>query len=51
MFDLVKDRIVKATKSVLRQSIKERRNPREVAMELAVSKVEKRSRGREVTFK
>jgi glutamate dehydrogenase (NAD(P)+) len=50
MFELVKDKITKAARAVLRQSAKEKRNPREVAIELAVSKVEKRNRERETTF-
>lgn len=49
MFEIVEEKIVKATTSILRESIKTHRNPRAVAMEKAVAKVkarmEKRRRG------
>ena len=40
MFDLVSKKVRNATELVLTQSIKEKRNPREVGMEIAVKKVE-----------
>jgi hypothetical protein len=40
MFEMVKAKIVKSTKTVLEKSIKQKRNSREVAMELARAKVE-----------
>ncbi len=42
MFDLVSRKIREATRLVLEQSIKEKRNPRDVAMEIAGKKVEER---------
>ncbi len=41
MFDLVSKKVRNATKLVLTQSIKEKRNPREVGIEIAVKKVER----------
>lgn len=43
MFNLVEKKIRNATTAVLKLSLKENRNPREVAMEIAVKKVEERS--------
>ncbi len=40
MFELVKRKIVKATKYVLEESIKNNKNPREVALEIARSRIE-----------
>lgn len=42
MFDLVKRKIVKSTEEVLRQSIQTKKNPRVVAMQIAISKVEQK---------
>lgn len=42
MFKLVEQKIKSATTAVLEKSIKEKRNPREVAMEMAVKKVEEK---------
>ncbi|MDP3948447.1 MAG: Glu/Leu/Phe/Val dehydrogenase dimerization domain-containing protein [bacterium] len=42
MFELVSKKVRKATYLVLSQSIKEKRNPREVGMEIAANKVEDR---------
>ena len=42
MFKLVERKIKNATTAVLKQSLKENRNPREVAMEIAVRKVEEK---------
>lgn len=42
MFELVSKKVRNATKLVLTQSIKEKRNPREIGMEIAVKKVEER---------
>jgi len=42
MFDLVSKKVRKATRLVLTKSVKEKRNPREVGMEIAVKKVEER---------
>ena len=39
MFELVKEKVTKATREVMEKSIKEKRNPREVAMEIAKEKV------------
>ena len=44
MFKLVERKIKNATTAVLNQSLKENRNPREVAMEIAVRKVEEKMR-------
>ncbi len=44
MFELVSKKVRNATKLVLTQSIKEKRSPREVGMEIAVKKVEERMR-------
>jgi glutamate dehydrogenase (NAD(P)+) len=44
MFELVENKIRKATASVLKKSIKESRNPREVAMEIAMTKVEAKAK-------
>jgi len=44
MFELVEKKIRKATASVLEKSIKENRNPREVAMEIAIAKVEAKAK-------
>ena len=46
MFKLVERKIKKATTAVLKQSLKENRNPREVAMEIAVRKVEEKTEKR-----
>jgi len=48
MFDLVSKKVRKATQLVLSQSIKEKRNPREVGMEIAVKKVEEMMKKRKV---
>ncbi|MDO8728991.1 MAG: Glu/Leu/Phe/Val dehydrogenase [bacterium] len=42
MFDLVKRKIVKSTEEVLRQSIQTKKNPRVVAMQIAINKVEQK---------
>ena len=42
MFKLVERKIKSATTTVLKQSLKENRNPREVALEIAVRKVEEK---------
>ena len=42
MFKLVEKKIKNATTAVLKQSLKENRNPRKVAMEIAVRKVEEK---------
>ncbi len=42
MFKLVSGKVRSATRLVLTQSLKERRNPREVGMEIAVKKVEEK---------
>lgn len=46
MFDLVSKKVRNATKLVLTESMKEKRNPREVGMEIAVRKVEEKMRKR-----
>ena len=46
MFDLVSKKVRKATYLVLSKSIKEKRNPREVGMEIAVKKIEERMKKR-----
>ena len=46
MFRLVEKKIKNATTAVLKQSLKENRNPREVAMEMAVRKVEEKTEKR-----
>ena len=46
MFELVGKKVRNATKLVLAQSIKEKRNPREVGMEIAVKKVEEKMKKR-----
>ncbi|MDO8664624.1 MAG: Glu/Leu/Phe/Val dehydrogenase [Candidatus Liptonbacteria bacterium] len=46
MFELVSKKVRNATKLVLTESIKEKRNPREVGMEIAVKKVEDRMKKR-----
>jgi len=43
MFKLVERKIKNATTAVLKQSLKENRNPRKVAMEMAVKKVEEKT--------
>ena len=43
MFKLVEKKIKNATTAVLKQSLKENRNPREVAMKIAVKKVEEKT--------
>ena len=43
MFRLVERKIKSATTAVLKRSLKENRNPREVAMEIAVKKVEEKT--------
>jgi glutamate dehydrogenase/leucine dehydrogenase len=42
MFETVKKKITKATKLVLKESIKKNKNPRFVALEIAKNKIEKR---------
>ncbi len=46
MFDLVKRKIVRAAEKVLKQSLKEKKNPREVALEIARRKIEARMKTR-----
>ena len=42
MFKLVEKKIKNAVTTVLKKNLKEKRNPREVAMEIAVKKVEEK---------
>lgn len=42
MFELVTDKITKAARAVLKESLESKKNPRSVAMELAVDKVKKK---------
>jgi hypothetical protein len=44
MFETVKKKITKITKSVLKESIKKNKNPRFVALEIAKNKIEKKRR-------
>ena len=51
MFDMVKRKIEKATELVVSRSLKEKKNPRAVAMELARVRVEVAAKKRTETFK
>ncbi|MBI4085575.1 MAG: Glu/Leu/Phe/Val dehydrogenase [Candidatus Liptonbacteria bacterium] len=51
MFDLVSRKIRKVTNAILEKSIKEKRNPREIGMEMAIRKVAGRMKKREVVDK
>lgn len=48
MFELISKKVRKATQLVLTRSVKEKRNPREVGMEIAVKKVEEKMKKRRV---
>ncbi len=50
MFELVEQKIVKITTSVMKESIKWKRNPRTVGMEMAMKKVERKMRSRKRAF-
>lgn len=50
MFELVERKIVKTTKTVLKESSRRKSNLRVVALEIAMEKVEERMRGRKQTF-
>lgn len=50
MFTLVKGKIIAATEEVMKRSLKKRKNPREVAMELARERVEEKMTKRKATF-
>ncbi|RJQ28463.1 Glu/Leu/Phe/Val dehydrogenase [Candidatus Parcubacteria bacterium] len=51
MFEMVKTKITRSTKSVITKSIREKRSPRAVGMELAVVKVQKAMSERATTFR
>ncbi len=51
MFELVERKIVKSAKAILTKSMKTRRNPRAVGMELAMAKVEAAAKKRKTTFR
>lgn len=51
MFELVEKKIVAATRAVISESLKLRRNPREVAMDMARRRVEVAMKKRKNTFK
>ena len=50
MFDLVERKIVRAATNVIEKSLREKKNPRSVAMAYAREKVEKRMKARRETF-
>ena len=50
MFDLVKRKITKTTKEVLEQSARTKKYPRAVAMQIAVSRVEQKMKGKASVF-
>ncbi|MFA5098604.1 MAG: Glu/Leu/Phe/Val dehydrogenase [Candidatus Paceibacterota bacterium] len=50
MFEMIERKIVKTTKSVLKESAKHKISHREAAMKLAMAKVEKKMHGRKSTF-
>ena len=50
MFDLVEKKISKSTDLVLKKSLKLKKNPREVAMEIAKQKIESKMKDKEFTF-
>ena len=51
MFDLIERKITKATKAVIGRSLKEGKNPREVGMQIARERVEKKMRERKQIFR
>ncbi len=50
MFELVEEKVTKATRKVMKKSLADKRNPREVAMEIAKEKVLKASGKRKTVF-
>lgn len=50
MFDLVKRKITRATESVLQVALREKKNPRAIALVLARAKVEERTKKRSLVF-
>jgi len=50
MFKLVEERITHATREVMEKSIHEKRNPREMGMEIARKKIEEGVKKKEQTF-
>lgn len=46
MFQLVENKIVETTRNVVKESLKRKENPRDVAMQLAMARVKKAMRGR-----
>jgi len=50
MFELVKNKIIQSTQTVLKESIRRRKNPRSVALELAMKKVREKMEKRKTTF-
>jgi len=50
MFELVEQKIIKITMGVIKESIKWKRNPRTVGMEMAMKKVERKMRSRKKVF-
>ncbi len=50
MFDLVKEKITEATRAVMEKSIKDKKDPREVAMDIARARVDKAQKERSQTF-
>ena len=50
MFELIEQKITKTTKAVLSESAKQKCNPREAALKMAMEKVENKMKGRKQTF-
>lgn len=50
MFELVERKIVKITKAVLKESLKLKKNPRAVALDIARRKIEKKMNSKKQTF-
>ena len=50
MFELVKEKVMKATREVMEKSIEDKRNPREIATELAKGRVESKMKDRKTVF-
>lgn len=51
MFVIVRERIVKTTTRVMKEHLKTKKNPRDIAMILAQAKVDAKMQARELTFK
>lgn len=50
MFELVKNKIIQSTRTVLKESVRKRKNPRSVALELAMKKVREKMKKRKTAF-